>query len=315
MYVRFVRTFLHAITLVLVGLTQSGWCQQPQAQPVPVSRADERVVISVGSEKLTVADVNQIIQAMPPEHRAFYGGPGKHLLPQYLVEMKILSAEAIKQNLETQREVEAAIEIARESILAVAARKQIAQTIPVSDAQLQTLYQQRKAEFEEVRIRHILLRTESSISTGSPNPSHPPLTAAEARKKLEDLRTQILAGADFAQLARDHSDDLATAQAGGETGYISRLSILPPVAAAAYALKPGQVSEVIVTPYGQELIQVEDKRTKSLDQVKSALEDQIREQKFEELFGELRKKYKVEVDTRFFAPQQKEQASPTDPPH
>jgi parvulin-like peptidyl-prolyl isomerase len=252
---------------------------------------------------------------MPPEGRAFYGGPGKHLLPQYLVQMKILSAEAIKQNLETQHEVQVAIQIARESILAAAAREQIAQTIPIADSQLQALYQQRKAEFEEVRIRHILLRTVSSILGGSPNPTHPPLAEAEARKKLEDLRTQILAGADFAQLARDHSDDLATAQAGGEMGYITRQSVLPPVVAAAYGLKPGQVSEVVVTPYGLELIQAEDKRTKSLEQVKSALETQIRQLKFEELFGELQKKYKVEVDAKFFAPQQKEQSAPADPPH
>jgi len=284
---------------------------QAPASP-PAGSPGERVVISVGEERITAAGVEKIIQALPPQYRAFYSGPGKSVLPQYLVRMKILTAEARKQNLEGQPDVRQAIQLATESILAEAARRHIVEGIPVPEEELRELYARQREDLEEVRIRRLLIRTVGSLLSAGPNPNQPPLSPEEAQKKIEELRQQILAGADFAELAQEHSEELATAGAGGDMGYVNRQKVVPPVAEAAYRLAPGQVSEVILTPYGLELIQVEDKRVKPLEEVRSELEGQIRQEKFEEVLRELAEHYKVVVDTNFFSPQA-QTPGPADP--
>jgi len=94
------------LLLVIFQIPLWGWAQStgsvPQAasaekdRPLPA----ERVVITIGEEKITAAEVEEFIQALPAEFRAYYGGPGKHILPQYIVAMKVLSAEAVKLKLD-----------------------------------------------------------------------------------------------------------------------------------------------------------------------------------------------------------------------
>jgi parvulin-like peptidyl-prolyl isomerase len=283
-----------------------GWSQQPTAaQEQKPPQPDQRVVISVDDEKMTSADVERFVQSLPPQFRAYYGGPAKHLLPQYLVQLKILAAQARKEKLEDQPEVKESIEIARNSILADAAKRRLEQSIPVSEAQLKEEYEKQKASLTEVRIRRLLIRTSEAAVPPAAAPSRPPLPEAEARKKLEDLRKQILAGEDFAELARANSEDLATAGSGGDMGYVNRQTVVPPIANAAYALSPGQVSEIFGTPYGLELIKLEDKRVKPLAEVRPQLEAQIRQGQLQEMLQKLVSQHQVSVDQTYFTPPKK----------
>jgi peptidyl-prolyl cis-trans isomerase C len=259
----------------------------------------------VDEEKITAADIQRFIEALPPQFRAYYGGPGRQQLPRYIVQMKILAAEAKKEKLEDRPEVQKAIAIARESILADAARKTMGEKVPVSDQEVQGLYEKRKSEFDEVRIRHLLIRADTSPARPTAAPTSPPLPEADARKKIEDLRSQLQAGGDFAELAQANSEDLGTAGAGGDMGYINRQKVFPPIANAAYELAVGTVSDIIQTPYGFEIIKVEDRRVKPLAEVRPELEGQLRQRKVEEVLQKLQAQYKVVVDAAYFAPPKK----------
>jgi peptidyl-prolyl cis-trans isomerase C len=282
----------------------------PKAQSVP----GDRVVLSIGDQKMTAAEVEKLIQALPPAYRAFYSGSGKRLLATFIVRMKVLSAEAIKQKLDQQPDVALALETARESVLTDAAQKHIAESITVSNQELRDLYQKDKSLSEEVRIAHILIRTENA-ALKSGDPSHPGLPDPEARKKLEDIRKQILAGANFAQMAKQYSEDAATAPYGGEMGFIQRDKIVPPIVNAAYALEPGQVSDLVVTPSGFEIIKVEQKRTKPIEEVRPALESQIRQEKATAIVQRLIAESGAFIDQEFFAAGQAQaQNPPSSPP-
>ena len=294
---------LPAVIVVLLCVACGRWARsQTPGAPETAGKpaAGERVVISVGDEKITAAQVEKFIQSLPPNYRTFYSGAGKHLLPQYIVNMNILTKEAVKEKLEDQPDVALAIEIARESILADAARKYIEQSIPVSDQQLREIYDRDKTLSEETRLRHILIQTEAA-PLKTPIPGRPMLAEPEARKKIEDIRAKIVAGGDFGELAKEYSDDTATADAGGDMGIVQRDKVVPPIIKAAESLQPGQVSDIIQTPFGLELIQVEVKRTKPFDEVKSALEAQIRRQKATETIQHLSEAYHPVIDQDYFA--------------
>lgn len=307
------------LLLIATALAFGGWpkpaaCGQQASPPNTAGSAPgERVVLTIGDEKITAAEIDDFIQALPPQYQAFYGGSGKRLLPQYIVAMKVLSAEAVKLKLGEQPEVARAIEIAREGILSDAARKHFLQSMTVSDQELRELYSKDKTLSEEVRIRHILISTEDA-PLKSRAAGHPALPEPEARKKLEEIRERILAGADFAEMAKQYSEDTATAASGGDMGVIQRDKVVPPIVNAAYALEPGQVSDIISTPSGVEIIKVEDKHTKSFEEVKPALETQLRQSKASEIVQHLMANYPLVIDQEFFAGSPAKQTSTAPPP-
>ena len=97
---------LIATVLALGGWPKPAACGQQAPPPNKAESAPgERVVLTIGDEKITAAEIESFIQALPPQYQAFYGGPGKHLLPQYIVGMKVLSAEAVKLKLGEQPDV------------------------------------------------------------------------------------------------------------------------------------------------------------------------------------------------------------------
>jgi hypothetical protein len=307
------------LLLIATALAWGGWakratCGQQASPPnTAASAPGRRVVLTIGDEKITDTEIEDFIQALPPQYQAFYGGSGKRFLPQYIIAMKVLSAEAVKLKLGERPEVARAIETARESILAEAARKHFRQSIVVSDQELRELYEKDKTQSEELRLRHILIRTENApLKSGGSG--HPALPESEARKKLEDIRQRILAGADFGQMAKQYSEDSATAASGGDMGVIQPDKVVPSIINAAHALEPGQVSNILETPFGLEIIEVAGKRVKSFEEVKPALETQLRQSKAEKLVENLVANYHLVIDQEYFSGPPAKQNSPPSPP-
>lgn len=120
----------------------------------------------------------------------------------------------------------------------------------VTDAELQQRYEADDPEVE-VRARHIMLQLPvqaTQVQTDS------------VRGVLEALRAQIVSGTSFTTLAQQFSQDRGSALTGGDLGYFTRGQMVAPFEEAAFALEPGEVSEVVATPMGLHLIRVDDRR-------------------------------------------------------
>jgi peptidyl-prolyl cis-trans isomerase SurA len=126
---------------------------------------------------------------------------------------------------------------------------------------------------QQTHVRHILLRAREGLSD------------AEARDRLRRLRERIVAGADFAELARVHSED-ATSAKGGDLGWITAGDTVPEFERAMNALADGAVSEPIQTPFGWHLVQVIARRSDELseDRKRLAARQAIRARKADEAF-------------------------------
>ncbi len=122
--------------------------------------------------------------------------------------------------------------------------------------------------------RHILLRTSPQLSE----------TAAAAR--LAELRRRVLAGtADFADLAREYSQD-GSAKQGGDLGWVNPGRFVPEFEEAMNALRPGEISEPVVTRFGVHLIQLLERREvkPSQRELRDMARDTVREQKTEQAY-------------------------------
>jgi peptidyl-prolyl cis-trans isomerase SurA len=140
----------------------------------------------------------------------------------------------------------------------------------------------------QTRVRHILVRTSDQVSEG------------EARRRLEGLRERLLSGADFAQLARANSDD-ASAARGGDLDWIYPGDTVPEFERAFQALKPGEVSEPVRTPFGYHLIQVTERRSADMSperrrlQARLALRERKSEEAYQQWLRQLRDRAYVEL--------------------
>lgn len=85
-----------------------------------------------------------------------------------------------------------------------------------------------------------------------------------AREELVELRKQITEGADFAELAQEHSDDFGSARIGGDLGWAQRGKFVPEFEAAAYRLQAGEMSPVFESPFGFHILQLLERRGNSI---------------------------------------------------
>jgi peptidyl-prolyl cis-trans isomerase SurA len=144
------------------------------------------------------------------------------------------------------------------------------------------------APVTQTRARHILVKTSEVVSED------------DARRRLEALRSRILAGADFAELARLNSED-GTAARGGDLGWVYPGDTVPEFERAMNALAPGELSQPVRTPFGFHLIRVEARRAADVSeerrrqQARQALRERKAEEAYQEWLRQLRDRTYVEL--------------------
>jgi len=139
-------------------------------------------------------------------------------------------------------------------------------------------------DLREVRAQHILIKPKD-LSGGAWD---------EARKKIEDIRAQILSGKDFSALAKEYSQDPGSAKNGGDLGFFKKGRMVKEFENAVFSLKPGEVSMPVKTQYGWHLVKMNESRLiKNADREKLLAEK--RENLFKQFVSERRSKSKIEI--------------------
>ena len=216
----------------------------------PVTVLDQLITIQVLLQTATAAD-----QAAGQQEAA----------EQYTnLLKKFISLEAFERQLEAEGMTVAQLRAraTQEATAKAALKREL--NAAVTEEEAKDYYNKHATLFElpeRVHVRHILLLTIDPTT-------HLPLstnTVASKRKQIEDLRKQILAGADFAETAKKYSEDPGSKENGGELPLFARASDDPYHAmvaefeSAAFALNTNEVSDVVTTQYGYHLIKMLDK--------------------------------------------------------
>jgi peptidyl-prolyl cis-trans isomerase D len=129
------------------------------------------------------------------------------------------------------------------------------------------------ASEEQVRARHILINLDEGEEA--------------ARRKADRILREVRNGGDFQALAREHSADETSALRGGDLGYFARGRMVPEFEVAAFGLEPGQVSDLVRTPFGFHIIKMIARTNSDEESLHSAAEFQARLEEAEAKSSEL----------------------------
>jgi parvulin-like peptidyl-prolyl isomerase len=155
---------------------------------------------------------------------------------------------------------------------------------------------QTRDDFQEMLRQSMLAQRVAEAVTGDvPSEAeqvHARLIMVDTEAKAEELLAQLQAGADFAALARDHSMDVATRENGGDVGWFPRGLVAPELEAAAFALQPGEISDVVYLGEGYHIIQVAERQ--AARPLSEEMQIDLKRARFEQWLAELRDMAQIE---------------------
>lgn len=156
-------------------------------------------------------------------------------------------------------------------------KEKLTQSVEITDTELADYYGSHINLFYKVKASHILLDTEE-----------------EAKKILE----RVKAGEDFNALAKEFSTDPSAKENSGNLGYFRHGEMVESFEQAAFALKPGEISDLVKSDYGYHIIKVEDKTVDKFEDVKDELKNNMitdkKNQNYSTSFEEMKSKAKIE---------------------
>ncbi|TVQ20726.1 MAG: hypothetical protein EA382_14555 [Spirochaetaceae bacterium] len=159
--------------------------------------------------------------------------------------------QALEQNNTTAAELREQIE--RNSLIQQVIATVVGQTPPeVTTAEIRTFYDDNPEFFatgEQVAARHILVSTQGLSGED----------IDDARAAAQQIRQELIDGADFAELARERSDDPGAAAQGGDLGTFGRGMMVPEFEEAAFSLEVGEISQLVQTQFGFHIVQVTER--------------------------------------------------------
>jgi peptidyl-prolyl cis-trans isomerase C len=221
------------------------------------SHAHAQVLVSGQGVMIDAKEIQMELERVPAEARAQLSSPAamqNNVANVYA--RRVLATDAVKEGLDKNPLVIAAIEKAKERILSDAMLEKIDQknqpNLQDLEAWAQTSYKANSKKYEQpeqVRASHILIRT----------------AEPDAKVKAEAILKELRNGADFSKLAKDKSQDPGSAAKGGDLGFFARGRMIKPFEDTAFGMsKAGDISEVIESPFGFHIIRLDEKKPAGL---------------------------------------------------
>jgi peptidyl-prolyl cis-trans isomerase C len=274
----------------------------PAAATPPPPVAPDTVVLEVDGKKITAAELDKILNGFPVGTQQTL-----RTRPQLLSQifwMQKLAEDAEKAGLDKQSPYKEQLDGFRLQLLANAETTYLGNTLPVTEEDERKYYNDNPDKFKEVKVRVIYV----AFAPASAKPAADGkrrLTEAEAKTKIESLALQIKGGgADFGMLARENSDDQASAGKDGDFGIIKQDSSYPKeLKDAVFALKQGETSVPVKEPNGFYLIRAEEINQKSFDDAVQQIGPAVRKEHLDAELKVLQAKYNVKIENpAYFAP-------------
>ena len=213
------------------------------------------VVVRVGERSITRETLDLRKQRIAEKRRRKPDNQEMSALVDLLVEQTLFAEGARAAGLDRDPRVRVLIEDTVDKILAnLYVHREVLSAVRVSQSEVADYYEAHAAGWrrpEQVRARHILLRV------------GPQMTAEEVHKvenRALEIRRRLVAGEEFATLAKSLSEDTGTKNKGGDLGFFDRKGKVAAISDAAFALKPDEISQPVRSSVGYHIIQLLERR-------------------------------------------------------
>ncbi len=275
--------------IILVGLLLFGM--------TTVQAEEKDIVAKVGNRVITKAEFEALLKkrgGIPPKDKQLEIG-----LLQNMVQTIALGEAARKKGLDKRKDIQETLALTIDSVLAnELIKEEVINKVHVTEAQAKSYYDKNLARFktpEQVKIRHILIKVDQSASGDD---------RKKARERAGEALKKIKSGEDFAKLAGELSDDPVSKAKGGDLGFFEKGRMVKPFDEAAFALNPGEVSNIVETPFGYHIIKMDDRKKEEI-QLFEKLQDKVMAMAVEEIKREKIKEFVQQVmknaDSKIFA--------------
>ena len=280
------------------------------AQDKPASQADP-IVVAAGDVAIRQSEFESALKTLPEQYQQYASGPGKKQFAEDYLRMKMLASAGMKAGLDKDPDVVQQLSLMKENLVANAQLQKIEKGITITDEDLKKSYETNKAQYEQVKARHILIAFKGSPAAQEGKPE---LTEEQAKTKAEELRKAIVAGtAKFEDVAQKESDDVGSGSRGGDLGEFNRGQMVPEFEKAAFEAKVGDVTPVVRTQFGYHIIKVDEHGSTSFDQVKPTLERTARQERLQAELEKLKNAAKPTFNETYFAVAPTPEAPPAAP--
>ena len=272
------------------------------ALSAPLAFADEinPVLGRVGDFSIRETDLDRLIASQPPQaQKQFEEKPElKSSLVRDLLLKKAIAMKARKDGYDKKPEYREKLSYLVDDFLSQEyLAKAVLADIKVSEEEMKKYYKEHEQEFlltETVRARHIFIQLSATATEEE---------KLAARKKAEVTLARLKKGEDFAKVALEASEDADTAKNGGALGLLTPgKTNSEEFEKAAFALKSGETSDIVQSPFGFHIIKADEKTEKRLatfDESKSYIEAVLRKEleqkKGEEFVAQIYKESGLEV--------------------
>ena len=268
-----------AVLLALPMMVCAQDTEKPAAKPKPAAKAAAKDAVATVNGVTIPGSRMDFMMEQQRQRGAPDNQQTRSMMREELVNREIVAQEAQKAGLAKSAEVQAQMDIARQEILVGAYLREWAKKHPVSDAEIQKEYDRARAQSgdKEYRARHILVETED-----------------QAKGLIADLKK----GAKFDELASKNSKDSGSKERGGDLDWNVPGAFDKQFSDAMVKLDKGKYTEAPVqTRFGYHIILLDDVRQTrfpAFAEVKQRIQQQLTQNKVDELIRGLRAKAKVE---------------------
>jgi len=272
---------------------------QPPA-PVAAKVPPETVVLTVGEEKITAGDMDHMIDMLPEQYRAQMRTTGRRQFAERLVGLKVMVQEAHRRKLEDTPAFKSQMAFQAEQILAQQCYQDLVATTKVDEATARKYYDEHKADYVQVKARHILIRAKGSAAPLKKDAKE--LTDEEALAKAQEIRKKLVDGADFATLAKAESDDAGSGANGGDLGTFGKGRMVPAFDQVAFTINVGELSEPVKSQFGYHIIKVESRQEKTFVEVRPEIDRKLSGEAVNKAVNDLKTATPVVMNPDYFGP-------------
>ncbi len=259
------------------------------AQPAPQQKPANKVVARIDGEDWTANAVSAWLDSLPAQVRNAYAQNPAETMSKTLL-LQHLAALAERDHLDKEPNLQQNLAWARENLLSQWELNRVRVGYEPSSEEARRVYDENPQLWEQARVRAIYIS------------AMPDQRSAQA--KIADLRKRLEGGADFAQLARENSDDKTSAEKGGAWNPLSRSSAYPEaVKRTIFALRPGEISQPVRQPDGFYLFKLESIEKQPFQEAQSRIYGELALAHFNQWLDKLKARFAAEVeDPSYFPP-------------